>query len=135
MALLSANILLCEFVLWERNDIPTMVRTMSTIALSPTRQSAHFFAVTTVHCQPGDFGFHSLLVGVSEGGNFISRTPPHSFQYGYKIDPSGAGGFILTSEFNLDVSQLRLPMNDFVCAYLDTLPEPVAKTPLMIRRA
>jgi len=95
MALLSSNILLCELVLWEKNDIPTIVRTMSTIGLSRTRQLAHFFSVTTVHCHPGDLEPHSLRVCVSEGGNVISQTAPHSFRYGYKIDPRGAGGFIL----------------------------------------
>lgn len=135
MALLSANIAVCETILWEKNDVPTLVRAMSIIRLSPTGQFAHFFAVTALHCQPGDSLPHSLRVGVSgQGGISIAQTPPYSFTYGYKIDPTGFGGFILTSEFNLDVNQITLPTNCLVCAFLDNEPNPVAQIPLMLSR-
>jgi hypothetical protein len=133
--LLSANILLCEFVLWEKSDVPTIVRSMSTIGLSREREFAHFFSVTTLHSDPGDSQFHSLRVCVSDQtGNTITQTSPYAFQYGYKIDPSGPGGFILTSEFNLDVTKLKLPTCCLVSAFLDAIPQPVATIPLMLRR-
>jgi len=135
MPLLSANILVCELVLWEKNDIPTIVRAMSTLGLSETRQFAHFFSVTTLHSQPGDLQPHSLRIVLSDQtGATIAQTPPYSFSYGYKIDPSGPGGFILTSEFNLDVRQVRLPMSCLVSAFLDSELDSVAKIPLMLRR-
>jgi hypothetical protein len=135
MALLSANISVCELVLWERNDVPTMVRAMSVIGLSATRQFAHFFSVTTLNCHPGDYLPHSLRVVVSDrGGAAIAQTPPFNFKYGYKIEPSGFGGFILTSEFNLDVNQVALPMSCLVSAFLDNEPNPIALIPLMLRR-
>jgi hypothetical protein len=135
MPLLSANILVCELVLWEKTDVPTIVRAMSVIGLSPTRQFAHFFSVTTVNCHPGDFLTHALRVGVSDRtGAFIAQAPPYNFVYGYKVDPAGVGGFVLTSEFNLDVSQISLPTSCLVSAFLDSEPNPVAKTPLILRR-
>jgi hypothetical protein len=127
--------LLCELVLWEKSDIPTIVRSLSTIGLSPTRNLAHFFSVTTLHSQSGDSQFHSLHVCVSDQqGHIIARTAPYGFQYGYKLDPSGPGGFILTSEFNLDVTQMRLPLYCLVSAFLDDIGDPVAKVPLLLRR-
>jgi len=35
MPLLSANTLVCETVLWEKTDLPTLVRAMSALALGP----------------------------------------------------------------------------------------------------
>ena len=34
----------------------------------------------------------------------VADAPPHSFVYSYRMDPTGPGAFMLTTEFNLDLA-------------------------------
>jgi hypothetical protein len=137
MPLLSANIIVCENVLTENPDIggpvPSAIRTISVIALPPGNNSAHFFALTFLSSQPGDFSPHTVQIQVTgKSGTFIAQAPPLTFRYGYLIDPSGPGGYILRTEFNVDVSAYNLPLGCLVSAFLDG--SAVARTPLMLLR-
>ncbi|MGA3203423.1 MAG: hypothetical protein ABSF12_13140 [Bryobacteraceae bacterium] len=136
MALLSANMAVCETVLWEKkSDVPTLVRAMTALNLGSGNNLARFFVVTGVYSQPGDYLQHTLRVtATDQAGNSIAHAAPYNFAYGYELDPNGPGGFILTTSFDLDVSQLRLPLHCLISAFLDNEPRPVASTPLMLRR-
>ena len=134
MPLLSANTLVCETVLWEKTDVPTLVRVMSALALGPGNNFAHFFVVTFLSCQPGDSLSHTLRVQITNpNGQPIAEAQPFPFNYGYKVDPNGPGAFILATEFNIDVTRTGLPVNGLVSAFLDD--QSVTCVPLMLRRA
>lgn len=134
MALLSANIILCETVLNEQQiAMPSAIRMMDSIRLARGSNYAHFFAVTRLSCQPGDFQQHALRITVTDSqAQVVSSAPVCQFHYGYAINAVGPGGFILTTEFQLDVSALSLPATCLINAYLDG--EYVAHTPLMLSR-
>src|ERR1700722_1329953 len=124
MALLSANIAICETVIWETNNVPTLVRVLTILALGPGTTFARFSAVTGLNSQPGDYDQHTLQVMITDrAGNRIDDAKPYNFVYGYKIDPAGPGGFILTTAFNLNISQMQLPLHCLVSAFLDNQTE------------
>jgi hypothetical protein len=139
MALLSANMALCEAVIWEDppaasggGKIGTIVRALSVITLRNTF-SAHFFCVTGLASQPGDFNPHVLRIQITDKtGSVISQTEGYKFSYGYLIDSHAFGGFTLTTEFTIDVSQYQLPLGCVVTAHLDDVA--IARTPLLIKR-
>lgn len=137
MALLSANIVLCETVLWEKPQIggntPSLIRVMSAVALPLGHNFAHFFSVTFLTCQPGEFSEHKLRIQITDKkANGIAYAPEWKFKYGYLLDPFGPGEFILTTEFNIDVQPYQLPLGCLVSAFLDD--QIVARTPIMLRR-
>jgi hypothetical protein len=137
MGLLSSNIAVCETIIWERSDVPTLIRVMSVITLRPDATSVHFLVVTSLDSQPGDLDPHTVLITVADkNGNIVASTEPFGFSYGYKLDPNGPGAFIMTTEVTLEISKLptELPSYFLVSAFLDTLPDPVSLTPLMLRR-
>lgn len=133
MALLSANVIACETVLFEKNDVPSAVRIMSVLTLPPGRTDAHFFSVTFLHCQPGDHIPHKLRIHVARSdGSLVADAPEHPFLYGYRVDPRGPGAYILTTEFNIDVTRLAMPCDCLIIASLDG--NAVARAPVMLRQ-
>jgi hypothetical protein len=133
MSLLSANVLVCETILTEKTDVLSAIRMMDTIRIAPGNNTVHFYVVTRVTSQPGDFLPHALRIQVThQAGSLVIEAREHQFVYGYKLDISGPGGFILTTEFTIDVSGMSLPAGCLVNAFLDG--QSVARTPLMLRR-
>jgi hypothetical protein len=137
MSLLSANIAVCEAVIWEQPaNVPTLVRVMNVLNVGRESIAARFFVITSVSSQPGDLESHTLLVTLADrAGNLVAATEPSKFNYGYNIDINGAGGFNLTTEVNLGIAKLptALPCHVLVSAFLDELPDPIATTPLLLR--
>ena len=71
-----------------------------------------FFVLTYLHCTPGDFSSHILkvqMVGRGDDWAVVAEAKEESFVYGYAIDPSGPGGYMLTTEFTLDPKPLQIP--------------------------
>src|SRR5271169_4451188 len=102
MSLLSANIIVCETVLTEKTDVLSAIRMMDTIKIAPNNNAAHFYALTRVTSQPGDFSQHVLKIQMMhQNGASIIEAPECQFSYGYKMDINGLGGFILTTEFTI----------------------------------
>ncbi len=133
MPLLSANIIICETVLFEKTEVPSAIRIMNSLALAEGTDAARFFVITFLACEPGDFSRHVLKIAVTQQhGAVIAETADYPFQYGYRIRPSDPGGFILTTEFNIDGKPLGLPLGCLVSAYLDG--EAVARATLTLRR-
>jgi hypothetical protein len=137
MGFLSANIAVCETVIWEQPaNVPTLVRVMTVLTLSKGAPAARFFVITAVTSQPGDVEEHTLFITLTDkAGNIVASTDPTQFIYGYKIDPSGPGGFNMTTEVNLEVAKLPtlLPCHLLISAFLDEILEPVAATPLLLQ--
>ena len=138
MTPLSANLVLCETVLWETakggGQLASAIRVMGAIDLAPTATSAHFYAVTFLTCQPGDFAQHGLTVKATDktGMTVIQAATEWKFNFGYILDPSGPGSFILATEFNINVTSHQLPLGCLVSAFMDN--QLVARAPLMLRR-
>lgn len=133
MPLLSANILVCESVLVEKTEVLSAIRMMDTIALAPGNDVARFHAVTRLTSQTADFYAHTLKVQVTDkNSTLITEAPEFSFRYGYRMEISGLGGFVLATEFALNAAGLLLPAVYIVTAFLDG--QGVARTPLMLRR-
>src|SRR2546428_8064624 len=111
IGLIDANLILCESVLTEITGAISAVRIMDALKLNPHSTFARFFILTYLHSHVLDFAPHVLkvrMVGTDGRGNWISvaDAPEHRFIYGYKISRSAPGGFLLTTEFNLDLTLL-----------------------------
>jgi hypothetical protein len=132
---LAVNMVICETVLTEKDtDIVSMIRTMNCLTIVPnTNNSAHFFVVTSVASQPGDFLRQVMKVQMcTRDAKLVAEAPEYPFIYGYKIDPMGPGGFTLATEFTLDLSPLEPLGLYLLCAFVDGEIE--AKTALARRR-
>ncbi len=122
-------------MLWETNEIATLVRVMSAVNVGQHSKQVRFFVLTSVNSQPGDFEEHTLTITVADrDGNIIAYTKPARFEYGYKLDPNGPGGFMLRTEIVLDLSSIPLPVHLTVAAFLDLEESPACLTPLMLQR-
>ncbi len=71
---------------------------------------------------------------VRAGGDWavVSEAKAESFVYGYAVDPSGPGGYMLTTEVTLDPKPLQIPGLYFIQAILDG--ELATQTPLTLLR-
>jgi len=72
-----------------------------------------------------------MIVRLSERWAVVSEAT-ESFVYGYAVDPSGPGGYMLTTEFTLDPKPLQIPGLYFIQAILDG--ELATQTPLTLLR-
>jgi hypothetical protein len=138
MGLLSANIAVCEAVIWEqKSNVPTLVRVMTVISMEEGAEDARFYAITSLNSFPGDMETHSVFITVTDrGGNLVASTTPFEFKYGYELDPNGPGGFIMTTNVILELAKLptALPCYLLVSAFLDKINDSVSSTPLLLRR-
>ena len=102
---LSANIIACETVLSERTEIVSAVRILNVLAIGAGNNFARFSTLTFVTSQPGDLGQHNLQVRMQTmHGELVAQAPGYPFVYGYKIDLTGPGAFMLTTNFNIDLT-------------------------------
>jgi hypothetical protein len=120
---ISAAVLVCETVLAEKTGGPSAIRIMDALWIGQFSPAIRFFVLTYLHCTPGDFSSHTLKVQmVGRGGDdwaVVAEAKEESFVYGYAIDPSGPGGYMLTTEFTLDPKPLQIPALYFIQALLD----------------
>jgi len=131
--LLSANIILCESVLLERNDVASAVRIVNVITLAPGNNVAHFKAHTMLNSDSADLSTHVLQLQVfTRSGQLVVSAPQYRFVFANRLDFSGPGAFNLTTDFNVDINQLPALGYFTVVVFLDG--ERVATTPIMLRR-
>jgi hypothetical protein len=130
---LSANIIVCETALYEKTDVPSAIRIMTAIGLPPGNNFARFSTLTFLSSLPRDFEVHTLQIQMTDqAGRPIGHGEPYQFNYGYRLDISGPGAFMLKTDFNLDTTPIGLPANCLITAHLDN--QAVAWVPLMLRR-
>lgn len=135
MALLSANIIISEFLLWEETQLATLVRVMSAVNVGSESKDVKFYVFTSLSSQPGDSDEHKVTITVADrDGKILTYTKPAEFKYGSKLDPDGPGGFMLRTQIVLDLESLELPIHLTVAAFLDLEESPACLTPLMVRR-
>lgn len=134
MPLLSASIIICETVLLEKTDLMSAIRIMNVLSIAEANNFARFSSVTFLHSAPGDYSRHVLKVQLLRStGEVIAEGVDESFVYGYRIDPIGAGGYTLTTNFNLDLRTIG-PLGQFaIWAFLDGTR--VCGATIMLRRA
>ena len=133
MSLLSANVIICETVLTEKTEVISAVRIMNVLRISGGLNFAKFSSVTFLASEPGDTSPHKIKVQmISSSGDFVAEAPERWFFYGYNVDPSGPGGYTLTTEFNLDLSPLGTLGSYAVWVFLDDVR--VCGAPLIMRR-
>jgi hypothetical protein len=107
----SVSLIVCEAVLnEEKTGAVSAIRIMDILMIGRQSPVARFFVLSYVHSRPLDFAKHTAKVRLSgfRDGQWIifADAPDHSFEYSYRIDPSGPGGFMLTTEFNLDLATI-----------------------------
>jgi len=133
---ISAAVLVCETVLAEKTGGSSAIRIMDVLWIGQSSPVIRFFVLTYVHCDPGDFNSHTLkvqmIVRASGDWAVVSEAKVESFVYGYAVDPSGPGGYMLTTEFTLDPKPLQIPGLYFIQAILDG--ELATQTPLTLLR-
>ncbi len=129
--LIHASLIVCESVLTEKTDLVSAIRIMDSLTIGSIGL-AHFFALTRLHSTlPPDLSPHVLAVrAVGPNGEVVASGEPYPFVYGYAAGPSAPGGFMLTTEFNLDASA---PLGTYdIQAWLDLVL--VARASLTLRR-
>jgi hypothetical protein len=106
---------------------------LSVLTVPKGNTHAHFFALTQLFSEPGDYSTHTISVRLmAYDGRYVGSAPDVVFSYGYRIDPLGPGGYSLKTEFNVELSTLPYFGWFLIWAYVDG--QPVAKIPIMLRR-
>jgi hypothetical protein len=104
----SVSLIVCETVLDEKSGITSAIRIMDVLYIGRRAALARFFVIAYLHSRAGDLGNHTGTVQMSgkrEGRwTIVADVPPYPFNYSYRLDPGGPGGFMLTTEFNLDLT-------------------------------
>ena len=121
MPIVSANVIACEDVLTEKTDIFSAVKILS--AYNVSRQTTHMnlYSLATAFCTPGDYSSHVMSVHMkTPEGLAVATGADYSFNYGYKIDPLGYGGFSLKTKFSLDLSKVPAGLGWFFCGSIST---------------
>jgi hypothetical protein len=135
MPLLSANVIICESVLVEKNtDVSSAIRILNVLTISPYALVASFRVLTMLSSAPGDFAIHVVQVQMrtAEGNAVVAAAPELPFVYGNRIDPSGPSAFNLTTEFTIDLVPLGALGTYMIWVILDG--SSVTGTPLTLRR-
>lgn len=133
----SASLIVCESVLHEeRTGAVSAIRIMDVLNLGRLSTIARFFVLTYLHSRPLDFAQHIAKVGLTalRNGKWVrfADAPDHAFVYSYRMDPSGPGAFLLTTEFNLDLTTLGELGTFWVQLLVDE--ELIEQTPLTLLR-
>jgi hypothetical protein len=110
---------------------------MSVITVNPEATTIHFTVVTALNSHPGDHEKHLLLIQITDWkNNIVAQAEPYEFEHGYIIDPTGPGGFIMTTQVVLEIAKMPsvLPCQLLIQAFVDRIPDNVSSTPLLVRR-
>src|SRR5258708_4026196 len=120
--LLSANVLICESVLSESNGLKSAIRLIDFLTVHPETVIAHFYALTLLRSKSFDPHQHRLVVRMEGFRNgkweSVAEAPECRFTYGF-VDPSGPGGFVLTTEFSINLANLGGVGIFYIQAWLD----------------
>lgn len=132
----SVSLIVCETVLNEKSESVSAIRITDVLLIGSLSNSARFFAITYLHSRPFDFGQHLATVQLLglRNGEWISvaDAPPRAFVYSYRMVASGPGAFMLTTEFNLDLTTLGELGTFWVQLSVDG--EAVEQTPITLLR-
>ena|GEM_PF-3555198 len=131
--IVSANVIACEDILTEKTDIFSAIKILSAYPVPGGTTQINLYSLATVFSAPGDYSSHVMSVQLkTPEGLAVARGEDYRFNYGYRIDPAGYGGFSLKTKFNLKLSELPGNLGwFFVWVYVDG--EPVAKTAFTLR--
>ena len=106
----SVSLLICESVLNEKTEAVSAIRIMDIVMLGPLSPVARFFVLPYLHSRTVDFAQHVAkvqMLGIRNGAwAVVAEAPPHNFVYSYGTLPPGIGpgAFMLTTEFNLNLT-------------------------------
>lgn len=117
---LSANAIVCGDVLRESaTELLSAVRMMSVITV-PSSNYAHFYSIVFLSSAPADYEQHKAQVKLCMAdGTVVASANEYEFTYGYRIDPSGNGGFVPRTEFNVDLTKLQTLGTFWLWAFVD----------------
>jgi len=107
----SVSLIVCESILNEKiTESASAIRIMDVLMVGPRSTSARFFVLTYLHSRPLDFGQHIAkiqLLGLRNGQWIsVAEAPGHAFAYSYRMEAYAPGAFMLTTEFNLDLTTI-----------------------------
>jgi hypothetical protein len=132
----SVSLIVCESVLNETAGATSAIRIMDVLTAGRLSNVARFFVLTYLHSVPLDYGQHIAqiqLVGLRNSNwVVVANAPPHAFVYSYALVPSAPGAFMLTTEFNLDLTTLGQLGTFWVQLLLDG--NMIEQTPLTLQR-
>jgi hypothetical protein len=106
----SVSLLICESVLNEKTESVSAIRIMDILTVGALSPVARFFVLSYLHSRTVDFAQHAAkiqMLGIRNGGwVVVAEAPPHVFVYSYGTLPPGVGpgAFMLTTEFNLNLT-------------------------------
>jgi hypothetical protein len=133
VSVISANVIACEDILTEKTEIFSAVKILSAYKISRETMHLNFYSLAIATSTPGDYSRHVMSVQMkTPAGLTVAAGADYQFNYGYKIDPLGYGGFSLKTKFTLELSKLPPELGwFFLWVYVDG--EPVAKTVFTLR--
>jgi hypothetical protein len=117
-------------LIWEKGtNLPTAVRVLNAVQVRVL--PVHFFALTSLHKIGLDFFPHELQVAVLDPHhNRVAEAPISRFVYGYNISKEAPGGYVLGTQFELQISEFGV---FWVQAFLDK--ELAIQVPILLLRA
>jgi hypothetical protein len=127
----TANVFICEDVVKDGSFL-NAIHVFNVITIEKLKQPRFKFkTLAYLTSQPGDTAPHSLAVQMERYDGYIAAyTTPTQFVFGYAIDPSGPGGYFMTTNFEIDAA-LYVPGNYAIVVYVDR--QAVASAPLRLR--
>jgi hypothetical protein len=132
----SASLIICESVLTEKTGVVSAIRIMDVLTVPALGVQARFFVLTYLHSRPADYLQHVLRIQmVGQDGSdwkIVADAPDHRFVYGYALAALAPGGFVLTTEFNINLIPLGSLGTYLVQAIVDG--DLVEQTPLTLQR-
>ena len=124
------SLLVCQLVLREAGPV-SAIRIQDVITVN-SWTFANFFVMTFLHSDAPDGNQHILRVVMFDAKRTsVAAGSDYRFVYQHGVDPTAPGAFLLTTEFNLDLTPIE-PGVYHIEAWLDGTR--VARTPLMLRR-
>ena len=106
----SVGLLICESVLNENTGAVSAIRIMDILTVGAFSPAARFVVLSYLHARTVDFAQHTAkvqMLGIRNGSwAIVAEAPPHVFVYSYGTLPPGIGpgAFMLTTEFNLNLT-------------------------------
>jgi hypothetical protein len=132
----SVSLIVCESVLNEATGAASAIRILDVLKIGRLSNIARFFVLTYLHSKPFDSGKHVAqvqMLGVRNNSWVtVANAPPHDFAYSYGVVVNAPGAFMLTTEFNLDLTTLGGLGTFWIQLLVDGVL--VEQTPLTLQR-
>ncbi len=134
MPSVTANVLVCEAVVPEKNNLLSAIRILNILTVRPGIDIAHFKTLSIINGFPGDALQHILSVQMvsDSDGVVVAASADSSIVLVNQIDPFGPRTYFMTTNFDVELQHLGDLGFYIIRVLLDGVP--IGYAPLTLRR-